>query len=180
MFFRSIGKFISEAFKSFFKNGFMTFASVVIVTICLVLFGILEVVTVNVNSIGEQISGNFQIQVYLKKDITDLELTNIAEKIDSYDFVREKSYLTGKDRFDKFKEGKDDETLKYLSNVPDTAIKSSYQVTLKDTSEIDKAVTLLSRIDGVDKVVNDEEVISFIGNGRNDNDRLRHREQQWR
>ena len=167
MFFRSIGKFISEAFKSVFKNGFMTFASVIIVTICLILFGVLEVVTVNVNSIGEQISGNCQLQVYLKKDITDLELTNVAEKIDSYDFVREKSYLTGKDRFDKFKEDKDPETLAYLSNVPDSAIKSSYQVTLKDTDEIDKAVTLLSRIDGVEKVVNDEEVISFINTLKN-------------
>lgn len=162
MFFRALGKFISEAFKSIFKNGFMTAASIVVVIICLLLFGILEVVTINVNYFGEQISGNCQVQVFLKRDISQDDIHKVSEKISTYKFVKEKEYLTGKDRFDEFKQKLDDSEKSNYIGVPDSAIRNSFRITLTDTNEVNKAVTLLSRIDGVDEVKNDEKVIAFI------------------
>lgn len=167
MFLRSIGKFISEAFKSIFKNGFMTVASLIVVVACLVLFGTFELFTININYIGEQISDNCQLQVFLSKDLSDEEISQIADKLSSYDYVKEKTYQTGKETFDKFKEGLSPEKLQYYAGVPDEVIRNSYNIVLTDTLYAEKAVKQISRIDGVEEVTNKKEVIEFINKAKN-------------
>lgn len=162
MFLRSIGKFISEAFKSIFKNGFMTIASLIVVVVCLVLFGTFEILTLNINYFGEQISENCQLQVFLDRELTDDQISQIADKISSYSYVKEKTYQTGKETFDNFKEGLSPEKIQYYEGVPNEVIRNSFKIVLTDTIHADKAVKQLSRIDGVEEVANKEEVIEFI------------------
>ena len=166
MFLRAIGNFISEAFKSIFKNGFMTIASLIVVIVCLVLFGTFEVLSININYLGQQISDQCQLQVFLDRDLTDEQISQIADKISQYNYIKEKTYQTGKETFDSFKEGLTPEKLKYYEGVPDEVIRNSFKIVLTDTIYADKAVKQLSRIDGVDEVANKEEVIKFINTAK--------------
>lgn len=166
MFLRAIGNFISEAFKSIFKNGFMTIASIIVVIVCLSLFGAFEIITLNMNYFGEQISDQCQLQVFLDYDLTDEEISAIADKISDISYIKEKTYQTGKELFDNFKKSVDPDKLYAYEGVPDRIMQNSFKIVLSDTEYAEKVVRQLSRIDGVDRVTNKEEAINFVNTAK--------------
>ncbi len=166
MFLRSIGNFISEAFKSIFKNGFMTVASIIVVIVCLSLFGTFEIITMNMNYFSQQISDQCQLQVFLQKDLTDEEISAVSDKLSNIQYIKEKTYQTGKELFDNFKKGVDPDKLYAYEGVPDSVMQNSFKIILTDTEYADKAVKQISRIDGVDRVTNKEEAVKFVNTAK--------------
>ena len=166
MFLRSIGNFISEAFKSIFKNGFMTVASIIVVIVCLSLFGTFEIITMNMNYFSQQISDQCQLQVFLQKDLTDEEISDVSDKLSNIQYIKEKTYQTGKELFDNFKKGVDPDKLYAYEGVPDSVMQNSFKIILTDTEYADKAVKQISRIDGVDRVTNKEEAVKFVNTAK--------------
>lgn len=166
MFLRSIGNFISEAFKSIFKNGFMTVASIIVVIVCLSLFGTFEIITMNMNYFSQQISDQCQLQVFLQKDLTDEEISAVSDKLSNIQYIKEKTYQTGKELFDNFKKGVDPDKLYAYEGVPDSIMQNSFKIILTDTEYADKAVKQISRIDGVDRVTNKEEAVKFVNTAK--------------
>lgn len=166
MFLRSIGNFISEAFKSIFKNGFMTVASIIVVIVCLSLFGTFEIITMNMNYFSQQISDQCQLQVFLQKDLTDEEISAVSDKLSNIQYIKEKTYQTGKELFDNFKKGVDPDKLYAYEGVPDSIMQNSFKIILTDTEYANKAVKQISRIDGVDRVTNKEEAVKFVNTAK--------------
>ena len=166
MFLRSIGNFISEAFKSIFKNGFMTVASIIVVIVCLSLFGTFEIITMNMNYFSQQISDQCQLQVFLQKGLTDEEISAVSDKLSNIQYIKEKTYQTGKELFDNFKKGVDPDKLYAYEGVPDSVMQNSFKIILTDTEYADKAVKQISRIDGVDRVTNKEEAVKFVNTAK--------------
>ena len=70
----------------------MTIASIIVVIVCLSLFGAFEIITLNMNYFGEQISDQCQLQVFLDYDLTDEEISAIADKISDISYIKEKTY----------------------------------------------------------------------------------------
>ena len=59
---RTFRRFVYEACRGMVKNGLMTMASLFIVAACLFIFGVFISVTMNMNYLGDQLTGQCQIQ----------------------------------------------------------------------------------------------------------------------
>ena len=69
--FRRLRRAVAEAFSGMIKNGLMTVASVVVVTSCLIMLGVFLVVTLNVNSMSDDIADSCQVKVYVTREAQD-------------------------------------------------------------------------------------------------------------
>ena len=63
--FRTIGRHTRESFKSIFRNGWMTFASLSAVAVTLVLVGVFLVILMNINAIATSIEEDVSIKVLI-------------------------------------------------------------------------------------------------------------------
>lgn len=100
---RTYRYFFSEAFKSIFRNGWMSAASIATVTVSLIILGAFVLVVANTNYIASQMESDVEIAAYLETDIPDEETENIR------DFISEMAGVAGVDLITK------EEGLKQLS-----------------------------------------------------------------
>ncbi len=160
---RSIKRFTHEAMSSIFRNGLMTVASLFVVTACLFIFGIFLLFTMNVNFLGDQISDQCQLQVYITDEARDGGMIQqISNQIKATPGVGQVTFATGKETFDEFKEGMSEEELLAFEGVPDEAISDSFQLTLTDISLSQTVADTLSELDGVERVENQQKIIDMV------------------
>lgn len=162
---RSIRRFTREATQSMLRNGLMTVASLFVVTACLFLFGVFLLVTMNINFLGEQISDQCQLQVFITDQARDGGMIqSISNQIKATEGVGEVRFVTGKELFDQFKEDLDETELLAFEGVPDEVISDSFQLTLTDISQSQAVADRLQQIDGVERVENQQKVVDMVQN----------------
>ncbi|MFT8322944.1 MAG: permease-like cell division protein FtsX [Bacillus sp. (in: firmicutes)] len=83
---RTVRRHARESFKSLFRNGWMTFASISSVTITLILVGVFFVIMMNLNKVATTIEENVEIRVHIdiaanqkEKDVLQEKIKDIAE-----------------------------------------------------------------------------------------------------
>ena len=84
---RMLFRGIRDAFKSVFRNFSLSIASVSCISITLIVVAIALVASLNVNSFTESIKKDVTIVVFVDSKATDLEFTNIYDKIKDIDNV---------------------------------------------------------------------------------------------
>lgn len=168
MWIRSLRRFIAEAFSGMFKNGLMTVASLVVVTSCLIMLGIFLSVTLNVNSMSDDIADSCQVKVYISKEAKEQgKAEEILANIKKIKYTKEVTFENGVEKFKEIKEGMSKEELTAFSGLPDDLMHDAYNVTVDDIENTGKITALLREIDGVSSVENGEDVVSVINTFRN-------------
>lgn len=163
MWIRNIRRFIAEAFSGIFKNGLMTIASMVVVTSCLIMLGVFLVVTLNVNSISEDIADACQVKAYITAEAqADGRQNEIEEQIRRISYTKDVAYENGVEAFKKIKENMSEEDRLSFSGLPDDLLSDAFNVTVDDISNTDKITEALLKIDGVAKVESGDDIVSFI------------------
>ncbi|MCE5169343.1 permease-like cell division protein FtsX [Paenibacillus profundus] len=71
MIFNNLARHFREGSKSVFRNGWMSFASVISIVISLFILGVFMFLSINVNTITNQIDNQVQIRVFMKLDTTE-------------------------------------------------------------------------------------------------------------
>lgn len=134
----------------------MSLASVVTVGLCLVLFGVYLLFSMNLNYTATQIEAGYEIQLFIEEtadseDASEVKsaLMNI-ENINNIVFVSKDEAL--KEWNEKF--GNDSEFLEGLED--DNPLRDSFKVTFNDLSLSDETISQISKIDMVAKVTNNQ------------------------
>lgn len=165
--FRRLRRFIAEAFSGMAKNGLMTVASIVVVTSCLIMLGVFLVVTLNVNSISDDIADSCQVKVYVSREAQDGgKLPGIEEKIKKIPYTKDVTYENGVEAFKEIKDGMTDDELVSFNGLPDDLLPDAFNVTVDDISNTGKITKILKEIDGVERVDSGEDVVTIINSVR--------------
>ena len=133
---------IGEGFRNVFKNKKSSSASIIIMALTMLIFGVFFVITQNINGIMQQIENEQGIQVFLY-DISEDQTKAIEDYIKNIDGVNTVEYRSKEDALNQLKsQFKDREDL--LSGYDENNIfPASYVVTLTDLSrsnEIQKKI----------------------------------------
>lgn len=81
--FRTIGRHIRESFKSIWRNGWMTFASVGAVTVTLLLVGVFYVILMNLNEVANSIEEDVTIKVLIDTTATPEQQQALEKELKS-------------------------------------------------------------------------------------------------
>lgn len=99
-----ISYFIGQAFKSLWRNGVMSFASVAVLMSCLVVMGGFALLFANIDTNLEEINMMNQIVVFCYPDASEEEISSIEEQIKALDNVESVERVTKEQALQKMKD----------------------------------------------------------------------------
>lgn len=146
---------LGEGIRNVFKNKKSTSASIIIMSLTMLIFGVFFVITQNINSIMEQIESEQGIEVFLY-DISEDQTKAVEDYIRNIDGVNKVEYKSKEDALNQLKsQFKDREDL--LSGYDENNIfPASYVVTLTDLT---KTADVKQKIEDYDKDKSDTEKV---------------------
>ena len=167
----SLGYLVSQAFKGIFRNGMMTFASVLVLVCCLTVMGTFALLVYNIDFNLDQLGELNQVVVFCDMDTTDEQVEEIGRRIRLLDNIDEESvklitkemalieekqkYHEFTDLFDQMEEGG-------VNPYPD-----SYVIEYEDNSKVTAMQMELEQIEGISKVQCRADIAKTIENIKN-------------
>lgn len=91
---RTWGYFFKEAFKSIFRNGWMSVASMATVSISLIILGAFVLVVANTNYMASKMESDVEIAAYLELDSTTDDIKAARDTIEEFPQVAEVELVT--------------------------------------------------------------------------------------
>ena len=151
------------------RNKLMSFASIGVLTACLVITGIAALLSINVNNFVDYLGAQNKVIVYLQLDADQQTLDETARVIRSVDNILDYTYVS--------KEEALEETKSWIAEYDDGAyanaldgyegennpLYASYRVTIDDLTKIDQTVAELEQMPGVDFVDSPGELAGGAG-----------------
>lgn len=167
---------VHQGIHSLGTHSMMTFASIGVLTVCLVLTGIAYLFSVNVDSLIDYLGSQNETVVYLNPDLNEEQTAAVDTAIRSISGVSGVEYVSKEDVLSTYK-GYMSEQYADLWDAfdNDNPFKANYRVTVKDLDDIQRISDELSAIEGVDSVsaplamsnvfVQVQDVVTYAGYG---------------
>lgn len=103
---------IKSGIKNFFRNGWLSVATISIIVLTLFLINLVFLITVIANETLEDVQEKIDVSLYLKSDANDREINAVIDTIKRMPEVKEVKYISKDEALDVFKEKhKEDEII---------------------------------------------------------------------
>ena len=141
---------IREGFRSIKTHGFMSFASVAIITACLIIMGSVSLLTLNIDKLIADLEQQNEIVAFVDENIADEEAARALESsilavgnIESAEFVsRESAMSTFMSKYDD----------RLMEGIDSTVFRHRYVLHLTDISQMAATKQALEQVPGIVKV----------------------------
>lgn len=163
----SISYFLSTGFKSFFRNGFMSVAAIVILVCALLICGSFVLLIANIDYNIEQIDDFNEVVVYAELGIDDEQLQAMQTQIEGMsDLVASCTFVSKAESLESEREKYGEEYAhlfeRYSENEEENPLPDSFRIEYKNVNDVDVLVYSLEQIDGVSKVKNRKDIADNI------------------
>ena len=139
---RSVRVCVKEGFQGIRRNGWMVAASVLTVSACLFIFGIVYCIVMNVRSFTNDLDDNLGIVAFLSSKVSEESVPTLQEQIEKMDGVKEVRYVSAEEAWESFKESMGfgeqlgTDTVSRLDQDNPLANSASFQIYLYDAGVI--------------------------------------------
>ena len=150
MSFSKITYLIREGFRSIRTHGFMSFASVTIITACLIIMGSISLLSLNIDALIADLEQQNEVVAFVEDSIED-ESTAAAlkEQVLAAGNISSVEFVSRTDAMDAFM-GKYDDRL--MEGIDETVFRHRFVIHLADISRMAETKASLEAIDGIAKV----------------------------
>ncbi len=158
---RIFGRSVRDAFKSVIRNFSLSMASILCVTITLIIMSVSIIVACNIKEATKTIEDEMHIIVYMKSDATDEDKDNLEAEIKNTENVREFEYISKESQKQSMEEY--DELFKTLLDYLDTnPLLSSFIVYVDDIKDMDDTAKELEKLPNVETVKYGEQTVGEV------------------
>ena len=168
----NVGYLTKEGFKSIFKHGLMSFASVTIIMACLIIMGVFVMLALNINSIIDKLEAQNEIVAFVDESYTEARAVGLKNAVLSVDNVSGVEFVTRKEAMSSFSEDYDNGLFdeidpstfrdRYVVHVYDISLTAQTKADLEKVEGIAKVNAHLEYADGFIKVRNVVSIISAV------------------
>ena len=146
----SIGYLIKSGFKGIFSHGLMSFATVAIITACLIIMGAFSLLVVNINDMIAGLEEESNVVVaFIDENLSREEAVALEPAILAVPNVDSAQFVTREEAAEDFQSDYDEELFDVIT---DDTFRDRYVVQLQDISLMEQTRTDLYAVDGVAKV----------------------------
>lgn len=152
-----------DALKSLKRNTTLSFASIITVSLTLLMFGIFLLSMLNANEVMKSIESKLEVSVFIKDEAKIEERQNIQNALKGIDGVVGIKYVTKEQALQKWKEqlGKDNEDLVQGFDEKNP-LPESYTVKVRGSEVIQTVVDGTKAMPGIERVVANEDLVNRI------------------
>lgn len=159
----SIAYFWKEGIRNIFLHGFMSFAAISVIIVCLLITGSVSLVSYNVDLNILKLQQESEIAIYIDENVpteTAMELQSVIEAIPN---VAGAEFESGGDALEGFRESLGDNAVLLDGySAENSPLRDGYYITMHDVTKVDETIAALEEIDGVANIVVKEEVINKL------------------
>lgn len=158
------------------NNRLMSFASVGVLTVCLIITGVAGLFTANMNSLMLYLRSQNEVVVYLDENLDETGLALVDSALRSISGLKEVTYVSKDEALDLMRDSMGDKAdLFDVFEGEENPFLANYKVVLQDVGQMDEIVPQLESISGVvdvnvptglsDLVVNIHKAVTVISVG---------------
>ncbi len=156
--------FIKEVYISFWRNKWMTVASVFTVVLSLFILGFFTMVVLNLNKMANTLESQVQISVYLKDDLSQEEIDAVESKLKNLNGIQSMEYIPRETAMEKFRERLGDQQF-LLDALDDTnPLPNSFSLTVVSPQEVKNIASAAEQIDAVESTTYNQDIINHLFN----------------
>lgn len=144
-----LGYLISEGFRSIFKHGFMSFATVAIIMACLIIMGSMTLVSLNIDALIDTLEDQNEVVAFVDETLADEAAQNLAPTIQSLDNIQSVRYVSRYDAMQNFM-GNYDSGL--MEGIDYTVFRNRYVIQLTDIARMSETKQMLESLPAIAKV----------------------------
>lgn len=150
-FMNKIGYLFKEGFKSIFAHGFMSFASVTIITACLLIMGCFSLLAVNVERLIDGLEKENEMLAFVDERLSYDEAKALEEKLLHIDNISRVEFIDREEAYANFENRYENKKL-FESLDSDTLLRHRYVIYLDDIGLMPETQAKLEAVDGVAEV----------------------------
>lgn len=157
-----------QGLHSLLRNRLMTFASVGVLTVCLIITGIAGLFTMNMNSMMSYLRSQNEMVVYPQEDLDENTLAQLDGQLRSISGIKELEYISKDEALQRLKKSMGEKA--YLLDVLEgeqNPLAVNYRVVLEDVAQLNEILPQIQAIEGVQEVVAPAELSDVVVNVNN-------------
>ena len=144
-----LGYLIGEGFRSIFKHGFMSFATVAIIMACLLIMGSMTLVSLNIDALIDALEDQNEVVAFVDEEMSDEAAQNLGTTIRSLDNIQSAEYVSRYEAMQNFM-GNYDAGL--MEGIDYTVFRNRYVLQLIDIADMAGTKQMLESLPGIVKV----------------------------
>lgn len=151
--FRIFFRNVRDSFKSVFRNFSLSLASISCITITLVVVSIAIILSENVNNFASLVEKDVTIVAFIDSSATQTDLTDIKNKINTFDNISEVTFESRTEIMDDMKESSEVfQNIMQNYTEEDTPIQDTYLIKVNDIEKIGETANQIKEIELVTSV----------------------------
>lgn len=141
------GYLIGEGFRSVFKHGFMSFASVTIIIACLLIMGSFSLLAVNINQLIADLESQNEMLAFVDETLDRDEATAIEPYLRAQSNVADVKFITKEEALQDYKE--DFENKSIFTEIESDVFRDRYVIYLEDIAYMAETQQNLKQVEGI-------------------------------
>lgn len=159
--FRIFARSLRDSLKSFVRNFTLSLASILCVTITLLLVSFTLIATFNINKTIQSVEDELSIIVYLDNEITEERSDELYEEFSNLSYVTNVEYKSSE--VWKTEMSESDETFESILNyLEENPLQSSFTINVSDSEQINSVAEYISQTNDVNTVKYGEGMVDSI------------------
>ena len=141
---------IKEGVRGVFSHGLRAFATVTIIVACLIIMGSFSLLSLNVNSIIDDLEAQSEMLAFVDETWTDDDARALQPYLEAVDNVREVKFVSRGEAFESYRAQYEDQSL--FDDIDESVFRNRYVVYLDDITLMEDTQSALDNLNGVDDV----------------------------
>lgn len=147
--FLTIKRTFKEALTNFWRNGWLSLATVSILILSLYVVSVIYVVTLTVDSVLKNVQEKVNISIYFKPDVAEEKITEMEKYLKNYMEVKSVNYVSKEQALEDFKRNNADEPviLQSLQEIGENPLQASLVVKANNADQYQNVVDYINKSD---------------------------------
>lgn len=139
----------------------MSFASVITVTSSLLIFSLFLILSININSIVEQVRNDYELLAVIDRSMDDQSIVKLQDAVSRTEGVKDVRLVTKEEGLEEMKASIDNKEI-FDGLELDNPLPDTFRVSLQDLATSDQVVKKLQGIPGLTKINTSAEVVEAL------------------
>jgi len=159
------GYLLCEGLKGIFSHGFRSFATVTIIVACLVIMGSFSLLSINVDSIIEDLEQQSEVLAFVDETYTEADARALEAAVRATANVRDARFITRSEAMESYMAQFEDKSI--FESVDESVFRDRYVIHLNDVTRMGETRSALRQIPGIADVSAHEELAEGVVTVRN-------------
>lgn len=152
---------LNEVLVGLWRNVTMTVAMIITMSVSLTMLGASVLMYMQVDQMKNYYYSEIEVSIFLREDVTEAQRAAITQAIETNALVKEKTYETRQQAFEKFKVLWQDSP-DFVKSVTPDSLPESFRVQLKDPEQYETFANAIKDLPGIQDIVDQRELLEKV------------------